>query len=330
LPQEGTAQVVRGLPKFDDPNLIVGTESFSDAGVYRLRDDLYIVQTVDFFPPLIDDPYLYGQIAAANSMSDVYAMGADVKTALNVVGFPDKELELEILNAILAGGADKVIEAGGVVVGGHSVRDTEIKYGLAVTGVVSPDRLLTNAGARPGDQLVLTKPLGTGFITTAGKAGKCPDSAMEAAVLSMTQLNHFGADPTCAAVVHSATDVTGFGLAGHAAEMARASGVTIGIDVSRLPSLPSAVELGRQGFKTRASQSNRSFLEGQLQIAEDVDADRAELVFDAQTSGGLLLAVEPAGAAGLLQRARQAGAEQAAVIGEVLVASDTTRVRLRP
>ena len=180
---------MRGLPQFEDPNLIVGTESFSDAGVYRLRDDLYIVQTVDFFPPLIDDPYVFGQIAAANSLSDAYAMGARPVTALNIVGFPDDQLELEVLHAILAGGAERVLKAGAVIVGGHTVRDAEIKYGLSVTGVVEPAQLLTNAQAQPGDMLVLTKALGTGFVTTAAKARKCPDDVLATTIASMVQLN---------------------------------------------------------------------------------------------------------------------------------------------
>jgi selenide,water dikinase len=184
-----TAQLVRDLPTFDDPNLIVGTEGFSDAGVYRLRDDLLIVQSLDFFPPLVDDPFLFGQIAAANSLSDVYAMGARPVTALNIVGFPDKELELEILGRILQGGADRVRLAGAVIAGGHSVRDAEIKYGLSVTGVVSPEQLMTNRAAKAGDVLVLTKPLGTGFITTAFKAGRCSEEVLLVAAQSMAALN---------------------------------------------------------------------------------------------------------------------------------------------
>ena len=194
MPQEGTAQLVQNLPRFHDPNLVVGTEGFSDAGVYRLRDDLLIVQSLDFFPPLVDDPFVYGQIAAANSLSDLYAMGAQPTTALNIVGFPDKELDLSILAEILRGGSERVLQAGAVVVGGHSVRDAEIKYGLSVTGIVRPEHLITNQKARPGDALVLTKALGTGFITTANKAGRCPEETLAAACASMTQLNIPGRD----------------------------------------------------------------------------------------------------------------------------------------
>lgn len=330
MSQQGTAQVVRGLPKFNDPNLIIGTESFSDAGVYRLRDDLYIVQTVDFFPPLIDDPFLYGQIAAANSMSDAYAMGATIRTAMNVVGFPDKDLELEILHAILAGGAEKVMEAGGVIVGGHTVRDAEIKYGLAVTGVVSPESLLTNSAARPGDILILTKPLGTGFITTAAKAGKCSEEVLHAAIESMRLLNRFGSDRLCTSAARSVTDITGFGLAGHGAEMARASGVTLRLDVGRLPGLPGAVELGSSGFKTRASHSNREFLEGVMRIEPGVDPDRIELAFDAQTSGGLLIAAPAEQADVLVRGAQESGATGTVMIGEVLDALEGIEIVFSP
>ncbi len=321
---------MRGLPEFTDPNLIVGADSFSDAGVYRLRDDLYIVQTLDFFPPLVDDPFLFGQIAAANALSDAFAMGARVVTAMNIVGFPDKELDLSVLQAILAGGAAKVMEAGAVVVGGHSVRDTEVKYGLSVTGVVTPDQLLTNAGARPGDALVLTKALGTGFVTTAAKAVKCAPEVLDVATASMAMLNCFGNNRACTEVAHSATDITGFGLAGHAAEMARASHVTLGLDVAKLPALPGALDLWRRGFKTRASKSNREFLSGELDVEPKVDVERAELAFDAQTSGGLLIAVPAEQADELVARAVETGATATTVIGEVLEQQSNVSLVLRP
>lgn len=320
---------MRGLPKFTDPNLIIGTESFSDAGVYRLRDDLYIVQTVDFFPPLVDDPYVYGQIAATNALSDAYATGARPITALNVVGFPDKELDVSILGQILAGGAERVLAAGAVIVGGHSVRDAEIKYGLAVTGVVDPAHLLTNAAAQPGDLLVLTKGLGTGFITTASKAGNCPEGAMDAAIASMRQLNDLGRDAAHAAGARAATDVTGFGLAGHATEMAQASGVTIALHVSQFPELPGALEAFRRGYKTRASKSNREFLLPVMRIDESVDSERVELAFDAQTSGGLLIAVSPSRAEQLVAAVHERGGPQATIIGEVLARQEAALL-LRP
>ncbi len=257
---------MRELPKFDDPNLLVGAEGFSDAGVYRLRDDLLIVQSLDFFPPLVDDPFVYGQIAAANSLSDIFAMGAQPTTALNIVGFPDDKLELEILSKILAGGAERVIAAGAVIAGGHTVRDTEIKYGLSATGVVHPDQLLTNSKAQPGDKLVLTKALGTGFITTAFKTGHCPDDVLAAATESMAALNQAASQAAVECGAHAVTDITGFGMAGHAAEMAASSGVTVLLQASALPLLPGAELLARKGNKTRASATNRSFLEPHLRL----------------------------------------------------------------
>jgi selenide,water dikinase len=313
---------VRGLPKFDDPNLIVGAESFSDAGVYRLRDDLYVVQTVDFFPPLVDDPFVFGQIAAANALSDAYAMGAQPVTALNIVAFPDDQLPMSVLQQILAGGAERVIEAGAVIAGGHSVRDTEIKYGLSVTATVAPQELYTNAGARPGDVLLLTKALGTGFVTTAFKAHKCPTETLDAAVASMVQLNAIGRRAAQGRAVHAVTDVTGFGLAGHAGEIAVNSDVTIEIDISRLPILPGAVPLLEKKCKTRASRSNRDFAAHSMRIAEDVDPLLVEFAFDPQTSGGLLLSAVPDDAQRIVAAAHAAGAPAATVIGRVTEKQD--------
>ena len=317
MPQEGTAQVVQNLPRFEDPRLIIGTEGFSDAGVYQLRDDLLIVQSLDFFPPLVDDPFLFGQIAAANSLSDVFAMGADPRTALNIVCFPDDRLELEILSEILRGGADRVALAGAVIAGGHTVRDTEIKYGLSVTGVVNRERLLTNQNAQPGDLLVLTKALGTGFITTAFKAGRCPEATFEAACASMIQLNSIGRDAARESGAHAATDITGFGLAGHAGELAEASGVTMVLDVQRLPLLPGADELARRGNRTRAGKSNREFAAPAMRVEGEPDPLRTEFLFDPQTSGGLLLSVPAEQAETAIQHARDAGAVTACVVGSV-------------
>ncbi len=308
---------MRGLPKFNDPNLLIGAESFSDAGVYRLRDDLLIVQTVDFFPPLVDDPYIFGQIAAANALSDAYAMGAQPVTALNIVAFPDDKLPLSVLHQILAGGAERVLAAGAVVAGGHSVRDAEIKFGLSVTATVTPQGLCTNAAAQPGDVLVLTKALGTGFVTTAFKANKCPQQVLDVAVASMIQLNSLGRDAAHGLDLHAATDVTGFGLAGHAGEIAVNSGVTIELDVASLPILPGARELLKLNFKTRASRSNREFATRSLRIDDAVDPLLLEFVFDPQTSGGLLIAVAPEYGQQLVDRAREAGAEAATIIGRV-------------
>ncbi|RIK74961.1 MAG: selenide, water dikinase SelD [Planctomycetota bacterium] len=308
---------MRGLPTFVDPNLIVGTEGFSDAGVYRLRDDLLIVQSLDFFPPLVDDPYVFGQIAASNSLSDIYTMGARPVTALNIAAFPDDQLPLDVLAEILRGGAEKVKEAGAVIAGGHTVRDVEIKYGLSATGVVSPDKLITNQKARPGDVLVLTKALGTGFVTTAHKANRCPEEVLAAACASMAMLNRGAAEAAAAHGAHAATDITGFGLAGHANEMAESSGVTCVIELSKLPLLPGVVELAKAGNRTRASESNRAFTGPSVRIERGCDELLTEIAFDAQTSGGLLIAVSPENAATLVAQAKASGATATAVVGRV-------------
>ncbi len=308
---------MRGLPKFDDPNLIAGAEGFSDAGVYRLRDDLLIVQSLDFFPPLVDDPFTYGQIAAANSLSDIYAMGGRPTTALNIVGFPDDQLDLRVLSEILRGGADRVLAAGAVVAGGHTVRDSEIKYGLSATGVVHPDQLITNRAARPGDVLVLSKPLGTGFVTTAFKAGRCADDVIEAASQSMAMLNAAASQAAVAVGVKAATDITGFGLAGHACELAQASGVTLVIELARLPLLPGARELARQGNRTRASATNRSYAAAHVRVEGQPDELLLEFAFDAQTSGGLLIAVPADRVDEMLSRAHEGGAAATCVVGHV-------------
>ncbi len=303
-----------------DPNLLVGTETSDDAGVYRLAPDLALVQTVDFFPPLVDDPFVFGQIAATNALSDVYAMNGQPLTALNIVGFPDDELPLEILAQILNGGAERVRAAGAVIAGGHTVRDAEIKYGLSVTGLVDPAELLTNAGAKVGDLLVLTKPLGTGFIATAAKKNSCPPATLQSAIASMTQLNAVGRDAFRAVGegVHALTDVTGYGLAGHASEMAEGSGLTIEIEVASLPILQGARELAIPRYFTRASKTNRDFLEGRLEIRPGVDPTALEFAFDAQTSGGLLIAIEEKVAGRLLKELEGKGALAAVVVGRVV------------
>jgi selenide,water dikinase len=317
---------LRGLPKSVDPNLLVGVEHFSDAGVYRVADHLAIVQTLDFFPPLVDDPFVYGQIAAANSLSDAYAMGAQPKTAMNIVGFPDDQLDLDILIEILRGGAERVEAAQAVIVGGHTVRDAEIKYGLSVTGLVDPARMVTNTGARPGDLLVLTKALGTGFITTAVKANRCPSDVLAQACASMVQLNVIGRDAALVVGASAMTDVTGFGLAGHANEMAEASAVTIELVVNQLPLLPGSLQLARQGNQTRASASNRRFVADKIRIQGTPDETCLEFLYDAQTSGGLLISVPPDRADELVDRARRAGANSTCVVGSVLVRGDKSLV----
>lgn len=311
--------MLRDLPKVADPNVLVGTDTADDAGVYRLTDEIALVQTIDFFPPLVDDPFTFGQIAATNALSDVYAMGGKPLTALNLAGFPDNELPLSLLGEILRGGADKCKEAGCAVVGGHTVRDKEIKFGLSVTGTVHPARIWTNAAAKAGDCLILTKPLGTGFITTANKKQQCPKATLDAAIKSMAMLNKNGAE-ACHAVggVHSVTDITGFGLAGHTYEMAQGSNTTIEIHLSELPLFLGVRELVKKEYTTRASKSNRDFVASGLSIDNDVDPVLTEIFFDAQTSGGLLISVEASKAQALQKEALQRGCLVAAKIGRVL------------
>jgi selenide,water dikinase len=307
------------MPANDDPNLLVGTETHDDAGVYRLTDELALVQTIDFFPPVVNDPYRYGQIAAANALSDVYAMGGTPKTALNLVGYPDdKDPSLEWLGKIIEGGSERCRAAGAVILGGHTVRDAEIKFGYAVTGLVHPARILTNATARPGDRLVLTKALGTGFVTTAHKREECPEEVFEAACASMIQLNAAGRDAMLEVGAHAATDVTGFGLAGHAFEMAQGSKVTLALDLSRLPLLPGAERLAHKPFLTRANATNAAYVAPVLRVEGKPDPVRLEFFYDPQTSGGLLVSVSADRADELVEKARARGADRACVIGEVL------------
>jgi selenide,water dikinase len=315
--------VLSNLPANRDPNLLVGTETHDDAGVYRLTDEIAIVQTVDFFPPVVDDPFVFGQVAAANALSDVYAMGGTPRTVLNLVGYPDDRLNLDWLGEILRGGAERCQAAGAVILGGHTVRDAEIKFGCAVTGTIHPDRIVTNAGARPGDKLVLTKALGTGFVTTAHRMGQCPEDAFRAAVASMVQLNDIGMKAMLEAGAHAATDVTGFGLAGHGFEMAEGSRVTLVLELSRLPLLPGADRLARsRSYRTRASATNAAFVEKGLRKGGKLDPVRLEFFYDAQTSGGLLVSVPADRAESLAASARERGAAAACVIGEVIERTD--------
>lgn len=326
MPVDRVAQVVRDLPASEDPHVIIGLGGASDAGVYQLSDELLIVQSLDFFPPLVDDPFIYGQIAAANALSDLYAMGATPRTALNIVGFPDDQLELEVLNRILLGGADRITRSGAALIGGHTVRDAEIKYGLSVTGTVDRERLITNRGARPGDVLILTKPLGTGFVTTANRAGKCPAVILSAAVDSMIQLNDIGRDVALASSAHAATDITGFGLAVHALELAQASGVTCVLHVEEVPYLPGALELVHAGFHTRASQTNRSHAMLHARVEGTPEKLRLNLMFDAQTSGGLLISMGESQAQEAVRRAVSAGAIGAGIVGRIEAKQDVDLV----
>ena len=307
--------MLRLLPVWNHPDVIVGIETSDDAGVFRLRPDLAIVNTVDFFTPIVDDPYTFGQIAAANALSDVYAMGADPVTALNIVGFPQGTLDLDVLGEILKGGGERARAAGVVVIGGHSVIDPELKYGMAVTGVVHPNRVIRNVGVREGDVLVLTKPLGTGIITTALKRGKASRGSVRAAVASMVSLNGPAARMARAFPIHACSDVTGFGLLGHAAEMAIGSGVTLVLDSAALPLLPGARRLAERGFLTGGCQRNRAHLKDTVVIERVVPTGLRELAFDPQTSGGLLLALPARAGERLVRKLRATAIEAAAIVG---------------
>ncbi|MCG3136921.1 MAG: Selenide, water dikinase [Phycisphaerae bacterium] len=319
------AQVVRQLPATSDPRLLVGMATYDDAGVFRLNERQALVQTVDFFPPLVDDPFIFGQIAAANSLSDIYAMGGAPLTALNIVGFPDKELPLEVLSEILRGGSDKVAEAGAVLLGGHSVRDSEVKYGLAVTGLIDPAKVVTNAGAQPGDQLILTKPIGSGNWTTAAKKELVSDADFQSCIEVMRTLNRAAAEAMVAFGVHAATDITGYGLLGHAFEMATASQVTLQIDAARVPLLDGTLELARQGCTTRAHKSNLDWISQSLKITS-VNDTLLIILAEAQTSGGLLISIPANQADTLLQQLRTAVPWSVATIGRVLERQETSLI----
>jgi len=308
-------QVLHDLPKFNHPDLLVGTETADDAGVFRLRPDLAIVNTVDFFTPIVDDPYTFGQISATNSLSDVYAMGGEPKTCLNIVCFPKGKMDVEILGEILKGGAEKVIESGAVVIGGHSIIDEELKFGMSVTGVIHPDKILRNVGVQEGDALILTKPLGTGIISTALKKGKASKDSVEEAVRSMTTLNAAASIVMRKFPVHACSDVTGFGLLGHALEMASGSGVTLVIEATKMPMLRGAPRLAEKGYLTGGCKRNREYLDDKMAIESSVREGLVQVAIDPQTSGGLLIAVAKRHAAKLLNELHAAGVNDAAEVG---------------
>ena len=298
------ARLLEGIRVHEDPNLLVGFDRSDDASVYKLSQDLALVQTVDFFPPIADDPYLFGQIAAANALSDVYAMGGEPKLCLNIMAVP-KDMSPEAVHDLLRGGYDKVYEAGALITGGHSILDDEPKYGLAVTGFVHPDRMLTNSGAKPGDALLFTKPIGMGVLTTAAKADLAPPQAMERAYTLMTTLNKAARDVMVQYRVHACTDVTGFGLLGHGLEMAQGSGVELEIDVGAVDFIPEAAELARMGILPEGMYRNRSFA-GDSVAPGTAELWQQDLLYDPQTSGGLLMAVDPEDAEALYEALRPA------------------------
>ena len=311
------AEGVGRLPAAKDDRLMVGVETADDAAVYRVSDEVALIQTVDFFPPMVDDPFTFGQIAAANALSDVYAMGGEPRLALNVVAFPNC-LGAEVLGEILAGGASKVKEAGAVLAGGHSINDEEPKYGLCVSGFVKPDRIWKNGGARTGDVLLLTKPLGVGLINTAVKAGMASEEAERKAVESMSCLNKLAMEVLREVEVHSCTDVTGFGLTGHALETARASGKSLVIETDKLEVLPDALFYASMGLVPEGTYRNKAFNKKDVRLEEQVDEAMEDLVFDPQTSGGLLVSLKREDAENVLVRLAEAGYPlKAGIVGAV-------------
>jgi selenide,water dikinase len=306
------SRALAALPVKADSRLLVGRETFDDAGVFRLSDDIALVQTVDFFAPIVDDPFDFGQIAAANALSDVYAMGGQPLTALNIVAFPTADLPLEVLTGILAGGQEKVHEAGAVIVGGHTIVDTELKYGLAVTGRAHPNFLLTNAGARAGDQLVLTKAIGNGILATAGTRGQLSPEAEGVMLEAMNMLNGAASRAALAVGSRCATDITGFGLLGHLSHIARASNVSLRVDLGAIPIFPGVREAVRAGFVTDGAKRNAEYLRDLVRWKKGSDEDRA-ILNDPQTSGGLLVCVDRKRVADYLSRV--AGS---VVVGEVI------------
>jgi selenide,water dikinase len=301
-----------------DENVIVGLERADDAGVYKISDDVALIQTVDFFTPIVDDPYGFGQIAAANALSDVYAMGGTPKTAMNLVAFPVKEMDISILRRIIQGGLDKLSEAGVVLIGGHSIEDKELKYGLSITGVIHPSRVLTKKGLRPGDRLVLTKALGTGIVNTAIKAGMASADLTERITQLMVRLNRDAAEIMSAFDVTACTDVTGFGLLGHLAEMVCGSGASARIFSDRVPVIPEALEFAAMGLIPAGAYKNREFREPMVSFSETVVRVRQDLLFDPQTSGGLLISLSAGQADELVDAMKKRGIADAAQIGEII------------
>lgn len=314
------------LKKFNPPqsdNLLVGIDGVDDAGVYKISDDLALVQTVDFFPPIVDDPFLFGQVAAANALSDIYAMGGKPVTALNILAIP-ADFPTDMTAAILNGGADKVGEAGAVIAGGHSIKDKELKYGLAVTGLINPNRIVTNAGAQIGDSIILTKPLGTGIISTAIKQNKADASQIKAVSDLMTVLNKTAGEKMAALEASAATDITGFGLAGHACEMANASGVTIEIDFDKIPLLDGVIEFARAGVLTGGANATREYLKEKIRIdtsLESSDRCASDIIHDPQTSGGLFISLNEGKAQQLIEALNQSSFP-AVIIGRVVAKGD--------
>ena len=318
MPPGDLDKALCGLAFPTDANVLVGLSKADDAGVYRVSDELALIQTVDFFTPIVDDPYWFGQIAAANALSDVYAMGGEPKTAMNLVGFPLKKMDLSILRQVIQGGIDKVREAGAVLLGGHSVEDDELKYGLSVTGFIHPDRIFTKHGLKAGDRLVLTKPLGTGIVNTAIKGHLAPGEVTRNITGLMAALNRTAADVMREYPVHACTDITGFGLIGHLAEMLEGAGCGLKIMVENLPVIDVALGFAAMGMVPGGAHKNRSFREHMVDLDEGIDPSIRDILYDPQTSGGLCIAVAAGSARALVDHLKSEGVESAAIFGEVV------------
>lgn len=315
------------LPASNDPNVLVGTKTSDDAGVYRLTDDIALVQTLDFITPIVDDPFVYGQVAAANSLSDVYAMGGTPVVAMNIVCFPSRKVPMESLGRILEGGASKTSEAGIEIIGGHSVDDQEPKYGLVVTGRVDPNRIYTNAGARAGDHLILTKPIGTGILTTAIKKRKIDGSDTDQVIESMTTLNRLAADALVNFRVHAVTDITGFGLLGHLHELVEGAGLGARLDYSNVPVMEHAIDLVKKRVVPGGSKRNLRRVEQSIDWASGLSDEASMILCDPQTSGGLLISCHPEDVSGLIDALKEMNALTADVVGEMVEDSDR-RIRV--
>jgi selenide,water dikinase len=314
--------VLKSLPEQNHPDLLVGFNQADDSGVVRLSEDTALIFTVDFFPAIVDDPFVFGQVAAANALSDIYAMGGEPLCALNIVCFPTRDLPMDMLSDVLRGGAEKVNEAGAVIVGGHSIKDNELKYGLAVTGKVHPDKIIEIGGAKPGDKLILTKALGTGIYSTALKNGALDRDREKILYEAMVTLNSAASSGMVDAGADACTDVTGFGLLGHALEMAQSSDVTLRIEIGELPVLPGALDYARDGYLTGGGMTNRQFALEELRVEGGLSNEMEMLLYDPQTSGGLLISVPASSAQSYVEMLRSRGIESASVIGEVLEAGE--------
>ncbi|MGF6906106.1 selenide, water dikinase SelD [Fusobacterium sp. PH5-44] len=318
--------VLKKIPKKMDANLLVGYESSDDACVYKLTDDLALVQTLDFFPPIVEDPYIFGQIAATNALSDIYAMGGEVKTALNIVCFPEK-MDLNILGEILRGGSDKVIEAGGVLAGGHSITDIDVKYGLSVTGIINPKKIYKNNTSKAGDHLILTKPLGVGIIMTAMRIGVASKESVENAIKYMTTLNKYSAERLLDYNINACTDVTGFGFLGHLNEMIGNENSAI-IYSENIPYIKESLSYANEFFLTGAAQRNRNHLKNRVEFGEGVSFGMEEILFDPQTSGGLIISVSKNESEALLKDISLLGLP-CGIVGEIVSRLDSVNNKIR-